>query len=133
VDSLKVDDDGRRQHEELPGNKEDGMIRNRKIMRLIEDFDGVIDEFEDVVASHPALAKKPLKAGVTLVSLLESATTVCTPINETINATLCLACDHFIRCHRDESGGIVVECWTHKRRERLARGTQSMPVPLNLD
>jgi hypothetical protein len=26
-----------------------------------------------------------------------------------------------------------VHCWTHESRPRLARGTQSMPVPLKLD
>lgn len=109
------------------------MIQNRKIMRLIEDFDDVIDEFEEVIAHHAAETKVPLAPGASLISMLEASTTVCLPIGEEIDATLCLACDHFVGCHRDGTGELVVHCWTHESRPRLARGTQSMPVPLKLD
>lgn len=109
------------------------MIQNRKIMRLIEDFDEVIDDFEEVVARHPAQSIAPIDSGASLISMLESSTTICLPIGEEINAGLCLACDHFVGCQRDASGSIVVHCWTHKRRTRLARGTQSVPVPLKFD
>jgi hypothetical protein len=109
------------------------MIESRKIMRLIESFDDAIDDFEEVVAHHAAQARAPSESGASLLSVLEVSTTVCLPIGEEIDASLCLACDHFVGCHRDGSGELVVDCWTHQRRPRLARGTQSLAVPLNFD
>lgn len=109
------------------------MIQDRKIMRLIEDFDEVIEEFEEVVSQHAATARVPLDQGASLISMLEASTTVCIPIGEEINASLCLACDHFVGCRREASGKIIVHCWTHERRPRLARGTQRMPAPLKFD
>ena len=108
------------------------MIQNRKIMRLIETFDEVIDEFEEVVVHHPARMKVPPKAGASLLSMLDSTTTICLPINEEVDATLCLACDHFAGCHRDATGALVMVCWSHKRT-RLARGTETYAALPKLD
>ena len=109
------------------------MIENRKILHLIESFDDAIDEFEEVVHHHAAQTQAPVDSGASLFSVLEASKTMCLPINEEIDATLCLACDHFVGCHRDSSGELVVHCWTHKRKPRLARGTATMAVPLKLD
>ena len=105
------------------------MIQNRKKMRLIEGFDGVIDEFEEVVVQHPARMKVAPRTGASLLSMLESTTTICLPIDEEVDSSLCLACDHFAGCHRDATGALVVVCWSHKRRDRLARGTLTMAAP----
>ena len=109
------------------------MIQDRKILRLIDIFQEVMEEFDEVVADHPGHLTHPLDTDASLSSLLDATTTKCLPLAQEIDAKLCLACDHFIGCERDENGTIVVHCWTHQKRHRLARGTQELAVPLNLD
>jgi hypothetical protein len=109
------------------------MIQDRKILHLIEVFDDVFDEFEDVVVDHPAQLSHPVEDSAPLDSVLDAATTLCLPLNQRIDARLCMSCDHFIGCKRNEDGSLVLHCWTHQKRERLARGTQQMPVPVKLD
>jgi hypothetical protein len=109
------------------------MTEDRKILRLVEVFDEVIDEFEDVVVNHPARLVRAVEEDAPLDALLGAATTMCLPIGQEVDAQLCMACDHFIGCRRGPDGSLVVHCWSHKRRERLARGTAQMPVPIALD
>jgi hypothetical protein len=71
--------------------------------------------------------RHPVEENTSLFTLLASASTICQPIQQEIKGTLCLACDHFIGCHRDANGNLLVHCWSHQK-VRLARGTQTLPV-----
>ena len=99
------------------------MDAENEILELIETAEQV---FDDVVTGHELVAEDGVAENAPLAELLCRAKTVCLPLGQEIDASLCMACDHFIGCHRAKDGSLVLQCWTH--RVRLARGTRELPV-----
>ncbi len=108
------------------------MTSDEKIVELSAALEKIVQE---VAVPHAARLRYPVKAHATLATLLDAARTICRPINEEIDASLCLECDHFIGCNRQSDGSLVIHCWTHQMRvtkpSRLARGTMSFQKKRN--
>jgi hypothetical protein len=102
-----------------------GQNIDKKIMRLVEEFEKV---FDDVEVRHEAHMMTTVSDGASVSSVLQAATTMCLPLQQEISASLCLDCDHFIGSQRAADGSLVLRCWTHKARPRLGRGTKTFEI-----
>ena len=100
-------------------------IEDQKILRLVEAFEEV---FDDVEVRHPAHIASEMPPDASVAKVLGAATTVCLPLNQEISTSLCLQCDHFIGSQRLSDGSLVLRCWSHQARPRIARGTKRLKV-----
>lgn len=102
------------------------MSENEKILQLVDAFEQV---FEDVIYPHEAHLQHPVDETSSLDELLRAARIQCLPLAQEIDASVCMSCDHFVGCHRAADGSVVLRCWTHESKRRLARGTAVMNSP----
>ena len=105
-------------------------IEDQKILRLVEAFEQV---FDDVEVRHAARVASGMSPDAPVGKVLGAATTVCLPLNQEISTSLCLQCNHFIGSQRLSDGSLVLRCWSHRARPRMARGTKRLKVVTPFD
>jgi len=101
------------------------MAQDEKILRLVGEMERV---FDDVVLPHTLTPQRALPPDSTLADLMSACRIHCTPIDEEIQASDCFHCDRFIGCRQNQEGTVILTCWGHETRVRLARGTKRMAV-----
>jgi hypothetical protein len=106
------------------------MAQDEKILRLVGEMERV---FDDVVLPHTLTPQRAVPPDGTLADLLSACRIHCTPIDEEIQASNCVHCDRFIGCQQNQAGAIILNCWGHKTRVRLARGTKRLAAVQGFD